>query len=122
MSLDCFEDFPRQKKIPSDLVPDLPYQDRRDNCRNKSDSDFGIAKLGLGSSESEVAHCGQPRASGNGRSVHSSNRGLGKVVKASENLGHPSGVLDILVVRLSGKSFQLIQVHSRTESLASSGK
>jgi len=59
-----------QKQVAGNLVSHLPHQHGRNDGGHKSDTHFGVAKLGLRHRQGEIAHCGESRAAGDGGPVH----------------------------------------------------
>ena len=73
------EDYVRQlggrEAIARDLMSHLPDQHGGNDGRHESYTNFGVAKLGFGHSQSEIAHGGKSRAAGDCRAIYGGDRG-----------------------------------------------
>ena len=70
-----------QQQVPRLLFTNLTEQKSRNDCRDESNSNFRVSKLGFRHAQSKVAKRSESAASGDSRSVHRRDRRLGEVIQ-----------------------------------------
>src|SRR5271166_1359819 len=78
------EDASGKDQIAHDFFADLAQQKSRDNGGHESDPNLGIAKLGFGHSQREIAEQGQSGATGDGGAVDGRDGRLRKLIERTK--------------------------------------
>src|ERR1700693_6086916 len=110
------------QQVAGNFVSHLPDQHGRNDGGHKSDAHLGVAKLGFGHGQGEIAHGGKSSAARDGRAVYRGDGRQREIVKAPKDARYSRRVLHVFLVRLPQQILQFIEIETGTKSLARAGE